>query len=469
MRTEQLAERINQLESTVRQLTAEIGVRRARDAVTGSNLPFRMAKTASSGATYPTEVSNPTVYPIVFTDASYPRTQGTQVLSQVNRQTVAQEWAYFSGDYLAEGTPVAVAHDGAQWYVLNGTYSGSPAEPPGDVVRVLRINGSGGIATCEPVAHISGEADVWDGRVMEHVGGVWSDVSPATDVWLMVVNHCDVPTTLKKEERYVCLYIGERTFNSTARPAYVVYTPQEATPNTSKIVRVDASPGVTSCTNVNATSGVWDGQCVDYDTVAKTWSDSGAVWLVQVNQCDSLPTLKKEERYVGHALGSMTISGDSRAAYAVQPSSQLRVRLGKADAAIAVNSSGTVSIWENGADTTTNVTAYLSWAHRDLPIVAGEEVALAWIHTQASNVGRYEILPRTNPFRLLKAVTDGTIAAGSGGTVSVYSGASDTGTNVIAYLNWIHGGESISGGKRVLIAWFADEAKWVIISADCET
>lgn len=68
----------------------------------------------------------------------------------------------------------------------------------------------------------------------------------------------------------------------------------------------------------------------------------------------------------------------------------------------------------------------------------------------------------------LKAVADGAITAGSSGTVSVYDGGSDSSYNVTAHLNWMHGSENVSSGKELLIRWFEDEAKWVIVAAECE-
>lgn len=67
-----------------------------------------------------------------------------------------------------------------------------------------------------------------------------------------------------------------------------------------------------------------------------------------------------------------------------------------------------------------------------------------------------------------KAVADSAITDGSSGTVSIWENGVDTGTNVTAHLNWVTGGEDISAGKELVIWWFDDEQKWVILIAECE-
>lgn len=54
--------------------------------------------------------------------------------------------------------------------------------------------------------------------------------------------------------------------------------------------------------------------------------------------------------------------------------------LGKADAAITKDASGTVSIWAGStlADTTENITAHLIWMHGDENISLGKEVMCQW-------------------------------------------------------------------------------------------
>jgi len=70
---------------------------------------------------------------------------------------------------------------------------------------------------------------------------------------------------------------------------------------------------------------------------------------------------------------------------------------------------------------------------------------------------------------ILKGVADAQITAGSSGTVSIWKAGADTGDNVTAHLNWMHGGQNVSISKQVLVKYFADESKWVIIGAECET
>lgn len=86
---------------------------------------------------------------------------------------------------------------------------------------------------------------------------------------------------------------------------------------------------------------------------------------------------------------------------------------------------------------------------------SGSEWAIVQIGVSAGN-------------RYLKGKADSTITAGSSGTVSVWRGGSDTSYNVTGYLNWMHGSEDISSGKELVLCYFEDEAKWVIVNAECE-
>jgi hypothetical protein len=63
---------------------------------------------------------------------------------------------------------------------------------------------------------------------------------------------------------------------------------------------------------------------------------------------------------------------------------------------------------------------------------------------------------------------DSEITIDSSGTVSLWTDAGDSGDNVTAELDWMHGDENVSSGKEVLVAWFPDESLWRIVGAECE-
>ena len=54
------------------------------------------------------------------------------------------------------------------------------------------------------------------------------------------------------------------------------------------------------------------------------------------------------------------------------------VKIGKADSNIAVDATGTVSIWRAGVDTTENETASLDWMAGTTQVSAGKEVMITW-------------------------------------------------------------------------------------------
>jgi hypothetical protein len=69
---------------------------------------------------------------------------------------------------------------------------------------------------------------------------------------------------------------------------------------------------------------------------------------------------------------------------------------------------------------------------------------------------------------VVRGVADGTIAYGSSGTVSLWTEGGDSGDDVTAHLDWMHGDENVSSGKEVLVEWFPTESKWRIVAAECE-
>jgi len=67
---------------------------------------------------------------------------------------------------------------------------------------------------------------------------------------------------------------------------------------------------------------------------------------------------------------------------------------------------------------------------------------------------------------IYKAVTKASISPTGSGNVGLHYSGSERET-VTAHLNWMEGVTSIANGTECLIRWFPDEAKWVIINAEC--
>lgn len=91
---------------------------------------------------------------------------------------------------------------------------------------------------------------------------------------------------------------------------------------------------------------------------------------------------------------------------------------------------------------------------------------LAYLSQNGIAPGNYYILTMFHP-QERKAVADGNISAGGSGTVSVWREGSDSGYDVTAYLNWMHGGTDVTAGTELIIRWFPDEEKWIIVAAEC--
>jgi hypothetical protein len=89
---------------------------------------------------------------------------------------------------------------------------------------------------------------------------------------------------------------------------------------------------------------------------------------------------------VYNPLGEAVPSRDRTIAYSLEynkflvlasPSEQT-VKIGKADANIAVDATGTISIWRDGADTTENEDAKLDWMAGTTQVSSGKEVMITW-------------------------------------------------------------------------------------------
>lgn len=85
----------------------------------------------------------------------------------------------------------------------------------------------------------------------------------------------------------------------------------------------------------------------------------------------------------------------------------------------------------------------------------------------ATNGERY-VLARLGTLQtpIYKARTKATISPGGSGTVGLSRNNVEVDT-MTAHLNWMEGTVSIANGTEILIKWFPDESRWVIVNADC--
>lgn len=67
---------------------------------------------------------------------------------------------------------------------------------------------------------------------------------------------------------------------------------------------------------------------------------------------------------------------------------------------------------------------------------------------------------------IMKAIAGGTITAGSSGSVTIQINGSDS-QSVTAHLDWMHNSIDVSADDELLIYFFKDANKWVIIGAEC--
>lgn len=85
-----------------------------------------------------------------------------------------------------------------------------------------------------------------------------------------------------------------------------------------------------------------------------------------------------------------------------------------------------------------------------------------------SGTGTKWALVRVGPWVApqVKAIASASIAAGSSGNVAIQRAGSATET-VTAYLNWMAGTTGVNTDDELMIQYLRDEAKWVILGAEC--
>ena len=73
-----------------------------------------------------------------------------------------------------------------------------------------------------------------------------------------------------------------------------------------------------------------------------------------------------------------------------------------------------------------------------------------------------------NSVIIRRGVAQEDIAVNSGGLVKIRHDPTTAGDEptITAHLDWCHGGEQVSNGKQVFVAWIRD--RWVLIGAECE-
>ena len=139
---------------------------------------------------------------------------------------------------------------------------------------------------------------------------------------------------------------------------------------------------------------------IDASTYAAgtTTMSSGAAYAFYILENDetagTIGVEKDDTAYeitVYNPLGEDVPSGDILITYsleynrflALSASAEQTVKIGKADADIAVGFTGAISIWRDGLDTTENETAKLDWMAGTTQVSSGKEVMITWFADEA--------------------------------------------------------------------------------------
>lgn len=124
-RDPQLDERVRDLEREIRELHARIDRGAAdREAVTKLPRNPRLAKTCkqTSGGSYPDIATTPNTYWVQFLDSTFTETEGDQTPTDTARQADGAKLAHKrngdDGDFIEEGTVVAVMFDNGRFWIM---------------------------------------------------------------------------------------------------------------------------------------------------------------------------------------------------------------------------------------------------------------------------------------------------------------------------------------------------------------
>lgn len=77
---------------------------------------------------------------------------------------------------------------------------------------------------------------------------------------------------------------------------------------------------------------------------------------------------------------------------------------------------------------------------------------------------RWPILPQ----RRMLGTTSAVITPGNSGSVNVKKSGNVTLGSVTAHLTYMHGNQQISANREVLVEYFPEHEKWIIVGAECE-
>lgn len=141
----------------------------------------------------------------------------------------------------------------------------------------------------------------------------------------------------------------------------------------------------------------------------------------------------------------------------------------KAVDTIEPDAEGLVTVWEGGVETERTIMAALNWMHGGSPLLSDVDAVARLQQNETSGELGWHLFQRS-AVALRKATTFGSaMLAGTSADVTLKNEDPDADVEtVVAHLDWMHNDEDISSDTQILIAWFDDEKRWVVIGAECE-
>lgn len=300
-----LQERVIALERMVNDLRAGMDSVRAREAVQGGNIPYRLARVTND------PVTGDNTFSIVFLDGTYSPAAGDQTPTFTQRQLSSKTVVHnLNRSKIDKDSEILVFPWGDRWWTWHGT-AAEPQFTTSDVA-VVEVFESYGKPDLDPVTRLP--EWVYPGRKVNPAltQGEMDETDAddpwlsGEDVWLVDISHGSITTTLLHNERYIGYKLGTMVIGQASRPLYAIRHFQEQT----GVVQVHYSQ-IDPDVEVSSNSRIWSGKLVVPDTDSDVgWGgdanyDEGKyIWLVDINRVTRRETLQNFERFNAVKLAS---------------------------------------------------------------------------------------------------------------------------------------------------------------------
>ena len=298
-------ERILTLERQAAALSARLDLALAQQGGGTAKVRTRLARTTTS-TSYPGQPANS--FEIEFLDGTFTETPGQQTPTYTARSANPTAVCHhIAGNLPPENTVIEVFQHNGKWWTQY-------AVGENDDTQLVKVDTD--VTDCTDAGYDEGGC-IWSGQLVQ------SSINPAggtacnfphnevTAIWITTVNQCPAVTVLQEGEIYLAKKVGTWdpvTPSADPRDLYALQAPEDAGDSV-QIVKV--APSGTECEDVSDDSNcVWPGKVIALNAIATAskcdfpHSDVEDCFIVALNNCNQVTTLKRQERYLGKLVGT---------------------------------------------------------------------------------------------------------------------------------------------------------------------